>query len=402
MKKTELLAPAGNMEKLKMVFHYGADAAYLGGEIFNLRALAANFNKEELKEAVDYAHSIDKKVYVALNIIPHNDDLKVLPDYAKYLEEIGVDGVIIADLGVFSIVNELTNLRISISTQASNTNWKSVEMWKNLGAKRVVLAREANIEDIIEIRQKVPDIEIEVFVHGAMCMSISGRCLLSNYMTARDANRGTCAQSCRWRYHLMEEKRPGEYFPVFEDERGTYIFNSKDLCTIEFIDKLLEVGIDSVKIEGRMKGIYYGSIITKIYRDAIDKYQEGNFEYDSNWLKELESVSHRNYTKGFYFGRPDEIAQNYEFTSYKQTHKLVAKVIEKLENNEYIIEIRNRVYKDEILEVVKPHKNIDLKMPMMLNMKNNEEIEVAHPNTIVKIKSELNLEVLDMLRQEGE
>ncbi len=247
MKKVELLAPVGNMEKFKMAMHYGADAVFLGGKMhygadavflggkmFNLRAGSSNFSDEELIEAVNYAHNLGKKVYVTLNIIPHNNELELLPDYVKFLEKIGVDGVIVADLGVFQIVKENTNLRISVSTQASNTNWRSVKMWKDLGAKRVVLAREISLENIAEIRAKVPDIELEVFIHGAMCMSISGRCLLSNYMTGRDANRGDCAQSCRWKYSLVEETRPGEYMPVFEDDHGTYIFNSKDLCTIEF------------------------------------------------------------------------------------------------------------------------------------------------------------------------
>ncbi len=255
MKRAELLAPAGNMEKLKMAFHYGADAVFLGGKMFNLRAGSHNFTDEELKEAVEYAHSMGKRVYVTLNIIPHNNELELLPDYVKYLEEIKVDGVIVADLGVFQVVRENTDLNISVSTQASNTNWRSVKMWKDLGAKRVVLAREISLDNIAEIRAKVPDIELEVFVHGAMCMSISGRCLLSNYMTGRDANRGDCAQSCRWKYNLVEETRPNEYMPVYEDERGTYIFNSKDLCTIDIIDKILDLGVDSLKIEGRMKGI---------------------------------------------------------------------------------------------------------------------------------------------------
>ena len=228
MKKVELLAPVGNMEKFKMAIHYGADAVFLGGKMFNLRAGSSNFSDEELIEAVNYAHNLGKKVYVTLNIIPHNNELELLPDYVKFLEKIGVDGVIVADLGVFQIVKENTNLRISVSTQASNTNWRSVKMWKDLGAKRVVLAREISLENIAEIRAKVPDIELEVFIHGAMCMSISGRCLLSNYMTGRDANRGDCAQSCRWKYSLVEETRPGEYMPVFEDDHGTsFQYNRK-------------------------------------------------------------------------------------------------------------------------------------------------------------------------------
>ncbi len=277
MKKVELLAPAGNMEKLQMAFHYGADAVFLGGKMFNLRAGSTNFEDDELREAVTYAHGLGKRVYVTLNIIAHNNELELLGDYVKILEEIGVDGVIVADLGVFQVVKENSNLPISVSTQASNTNWRSVKMWKELGAKRVVLAREISLEDLAEIRFKVPDIEIEVFIHGAMCIAISGRCLLSNYMTGRDANRGDCAQACRWKYKLVEEKRPDEEFPIYQDEHGTHIFNSKDLCSIEIIDKILDIGVDSLKIEGRMKGIYYVANAVKTYREALDSYYSGNY-----------------------------------------------------------------------------------------------------------------------------
>ncbi|MGB0404697.1 MAG: peptidase U32 family protein, partial [Fusobacterium sp.] len=291
MKKVELLAPAGNYEKMEMAFHYGADAVFLGGKIFNLRAGSHNFSDEELEKTANYAHSLGKKVYVTLNIIPHNEDLDILPEYVRFLDKIGVDGVIVADLGVFQIVKENSNIPISVSTQASNTNWRSVKIWKDMGAKRVVLAREISLENIKEIRAKVSDIELEVFIHGAMCMSISGRCLLSNYLTGRDANRGDCAQPCRWRYSLMEEKRPGQYMPVFEDEHGTFIFSSKDLCTIDMIDQILDAGVDSLKIEGRMKGIYYVANVVKAYREAVDKYYAGEFAFDEKWLRELESTS---------------------------------------------------------------------------------------------------------------
>ena len=298
MKRAELLAPAGNMEKLKMAFHYGADAVFLGGKMFNLRAGSTNFSDEELQEAVDYAHARNKRVYVTLNIIAHNKELEILPEYVKTLEKIGVDAVIVADMGVFQVVKENSNLPISVSTQASNTNWRSVKMWKELGAKRVVMAREVSLEELAEIRIKVPDIEIEAFVHGAMCIAISGRCLLSNYMTGRDANRGDCAQACRWKYKLVEEKRPDEYFPIYEDEHGTHIFNSKDLCSIEFIDKVLDAGIDSLKIEGRMKGIYYVANAVKTYREALDSYYSGDYKYNPEWLTELQTISHRLYTEG--------------------------------------------------------------------------------------------------------
>ncbi|WP_410208245.1 peptidase U32 family protein [Fusobacterium sp.] len=406
MKKVELLAPVGNMEKFKMALHYGADAVFLGGKMFNLRAGSNNLSDEELEYAVNYAHERGKKVYVTLNVIPHNDELDLLPDYVKFLDKIGVDGVIVADLGVFQIVKENTDLSISVSTQASNTNWRSVKMWKDLGARRVVLARELTLEDIAEIRAKVPDIELEVFIHGAMCMSISGRCLLSNYMTGRDANRGDCAQSCRWKYNLVEETRPGEYMPIFEDEHGTYIFNSKDLCCIEFIDKILDLGVDSLKIEGRMKGIYYVANCVKVYRDAIDNYYSGNYKFNPKWLEELESVSHRSYTTGFYMGRPGAEGQNYnDRNSYSQSHQLVAKVEKKLPDNEYILAIRNKLYAGEKLEVVSPGistREITLPTMMLLNRDKDkvvEEVSEANPNSFVKIKLDENLNELDMLRK---
>lgn len=403
MKKVELLAPAGNMEKFQMALHYGADAVYLGGKMFNLRAGSNNFSDDELIEVVEYAHKLGKKVYVTLNIIPHNNELELLPEYIRFLDKAKIDGVIVADLGVFQLVKENSNIPISVSTQASNTNWRSVKMWKDLGAKRVVLAREISLDNIKEIKEKVPDIELEVFIHGAMCMSISGRCLLSNYFTGRDANRGDCAQSCRWKYSVVEETRPGEYIPVYEDDRGTYIFSSKDLCTIEFIEKVLESGVDSLKIEGRMKGIYYVANCVKVYRDAIDSYYSGNFKYNPKWLEELQSVSHRLYTNGFYMGNPGPNGQNYnDRNSYSQSHQLVAKVIEKLPNNQYILAIRNRLEVGEKLEVVTPGLDIrEIILPQMILIEKNKEIEIqaANPNSTVKITLEEPLQVLDMLRK---
>ncbi len=403
MKKAELLAPAGNMEKLKTALYFGADAVYLGGEKFNLRALSDNFSLAEMKEAVEYTHSLGKKVYVTLNLIAHNSDLEGLAEYVKYLELIGVDGVIVADLGVLQIVSENTNLNISVSTQASNTNWRSVKMWQKLGAKRVVLAREVSLEDIVAIRKNVPDIEIEIFVHGAMCMSISGRCLLSNYMTGRDANRGSCAQPCRWEYNLVEEKRPGEYFPVYEDERGSYIFNSKDLCTIEFIDKLLEAGIDSLKIEGRMKGIYYVANAVKVYREALDSYYSGNYQFNPEWIKELQSASNRSYTSGFYLNKPDSTAHNYETANYFQTHQMLAKVIEKIDENEYILEIRNQIKTGEEIEIIRPNSRpLPAVFPEMIHNKSGELLTIANPNTIVRIKFDKEMAPMDIMRRRGD
>ncbi|WP_286033544.1 peptidase U32 family protein [Fusobacterium necrogenes] len=404
MKKVELLAPVGNMEKFKMALHYGADAVFLGGKMFNLRAGSNNLSDEELEYAVNYAHERGKKVYLTLNVIPHNQELDLLPDYIKFLDKIGIDGVIVADLGVFQIVKENSNIPISVSTQASNTNWRSVKMWKDLGAKRVVLAREISLDNIAEIRAKVPDIELEVFVHGAMCMAISGRCLLSNYMTSRDANRGDCSQACRWKYNLVEETRPGEYMPVYEDEHGTYIFNSKDLCTIEIIDKILDLGVDSLKIEGRMKGIYYVANAVKVYRDAIDSYYSGNYKYNPKWLEELESTSNRGYTKGFYLEKAGVESQNYnDRNSYSQTHQLVAKVEKRLSDNEYILAIRNKLLVGEKLEVVSPGISVrEIVLPKMILINKDREVgevEAANPNSFVKIKLNERLDELDMLRK---
>ena len=403
IKKAELLAPAGNMEKLEMAFHYGADAVFLGGTMFSLRAGSHNFSDEQLKKAVIYAHNLGKKVYVALNVIPHLNEFDLLPDYVKFLQEIGIDAVIVADLGVFQIVKENSNIPISVSTQSSNTNWRSVKMWKELGAKRVVLAREVSLENIAEIKRQVPDIEIEVFVHGAMCMAISGRCVLSNHMTGRDANRGDCAQSCRWNYSVMEENLDGDYENTKESQEDSFIFNSKDLCTIKIIDKILDLGVDSLKIEGRMKGIYYVANAVKVYRDALDKYYSGNFEYNPEWLKELESTSHRSYSTGFLENKPKADAMNYkDRSSYSQSHQLVAKVVEKISENEYILEIRNRLLEGEKLEVINPHFGIkEIVLPKMIILKkgHEEESSFANPNSIVKIKLDEKLEVFDMIRK---
>ncbi|MGL6169134.1 MAG: peptidase U32 family protein [Fusobacteriaceae bacterium] len=395
MKRVELLAPAGNMEKLEMAFHYGADAVFLGGNMFNLRAGSHNFSNEQLIEAVKYGHNLGKKVYVALNVIPHNEEFKMLPEYVRFLEEIGVDGVIVADLGVFQVVRENSKLRISISTQASNTNWRSVKMWQDMGATRIVLAREVSLENIAEIKRNVPGMEIEVFIHGAMCMAVSGRCLLSNHMTSRDANRGDCAQSCRWNYSVNVGDE--------NSEKSSFIFNSKDLCTINIIDKLLEIGVDSLKIEGRMKGIYYVSNVVKVYRDAVDSYYRGDYKVNPQWIAELESTSNRSYSTGFLENVPGPEGMNYsDRNSYSQTHQLVAKVIEKLPENNYILEVRNRIVKGDKLQVINPTFGIkEITLPeIVLIVKGKEEIlEFANPNSIVRVKLDENLDRLDMIRK---
>lgn len=402
MNKPELLSPAGNYEKMETAFHYGADAVYMGGELFNLRALADNFTNEQMSSAVLYAHSLGKKVYVTLNVIPHNREIDMMDEYIRFLEGLKVDGVIVSDLGVFDLVRSISDIPVSISTQASNTNWRSVKMFKEMGAKRVILAREVSLKEMAEIKQKVPDVELEAFIHGAMCISISGRCLISNYLAHRDANMGLCTHSCRWKYYLMEEKRPGEYLPVFEDDHGTYILNSKDLCTIEFFDKLLEVGLDSLKIEGRIKGVFYNAVVTKTYRQAIDMYFRGEYAYNPLWMEELRSVSNRQFTSGFYLNSPGSDSQNYTTTSYFYTHQFVAKVLEKISDTEYIIEIRNQVHQGEEVDLVRSiGDNLTFLMPPMKDAETGEEYETANTNQKVRIFKALEAVAGDMIRKKS-
>lgn len=403
MIKAELLSPAGNMEKLKEAFHFGADACYIGGGAFNLRGMSANFRDKELLEAVEYAHSLGKKIYVTLNIFAHNKDIDYMPRFIKYLDSINVDAVIVSDLGVFHTVREnAPNMEIHISTQANSINWATVKAWRDLGAKRVILAREMTLKEIKEIKQRVPDIDLEVFIHGAMCMAYSGRCLLSNYFTNRDANRGVCAQDCRWNYKLVaqDHESTGAH-DIIEDAEGTYILNAKDLCTIEFIEQIIEAGVDSLKIEGRMKSIYYNSIVTKQYREAIDKYYSGNYVYDEKWKKELQTISHRLYSKGFFFGKTNEEDQNYNTSlSYSQTYQLVANVMENLGDNKYLIYIRNKIDADkQEFELIRPNFDpINIKLNGFIDTKNNEFKKVVNPNTIAIIETDIEMDKFDLLR----
>lgn len=407
MNKPELLAPAGDLEKLKMAVIYGADAVYLGGEEFGLRAQAENFTIDQMKEGIEFAHSMGKKVYVTLNIIPHNDDLLGLPEYVKELDSLGIDAVIVSDLGIFEMVKESApNMEIHISTQANNTNYKSVEMWHKLGAKRVILARELSLEEIKEIRNKVSqEVELEAFIHGAMCISYSGRCLLSNYMANRDSNRGMCAHPCRWKYYLMEEKRPGEYLPVFENQRGTFIYNSKDLCMIEHIPELIECGLSSIKIEGRIKSSYYVATVVKSYRMAIDKYFDNPKEYKYNplWLGEIKKASHREFTTGFYFSKPSGNEQIYDNSSYIREYSFVGMVLEYDSKTKIAkIEQRNRMFKGEEIEIVSPSDYYIQKIDYMTNQE-GEEIDVApHPQMIVYMKMDKEVEPFTMLRKKAE
>lgn len=357
MKKPELLAPAGNLEKLKTAINFGADAVYLGGSKLNLRAFADNFTDNQLREGIEYAHKRGKRVFVTVNVFPHNEDLVGIEDYLKQLYELGADAILVSDPGIIMTAKEVVpNLELHLSTQANNVNWKSAIFWHDQGIKRIVLARELSLKEISDIRYHLPEsCEIEAFVHGAMCMSYSGRCVLSNYMTGRDANRGQCAQPCRYKYYLMEEKRPGEYFPVFEDDRGAYILNSKDLCMIEHIPELVKSGINSFKIEGRMKSSYYVATVVKAYRRAIDAYFEnpGSYKFKKVWLDDLMKASHRVYYTGFYFGNPGK--QIYETSSYIRNYDIVGIVKDYDSITERaVVEQRNKVLDGDEVEVLRP------------------------------------------------
>ena len=352
MRKIELLSPAGDMEKLKMSVLYGADAVYLAGTDFGMRAFAGNFTPEELPQAVKFAHDHGVKAHVTVNIMPRNDEAKNLPAYLEQLDAAGVDALILADLGAFTLAGKYApRCERHISTQQSIANYECANAWYDLGAKRVVLARELSLPEIRTIREKTPqDLEIETFGHGAMCVSYSGRCLLSNYMTGRDSNRGECAQPCRYQYALMEEKRPGEYFPVFEDEKGTYILNSRDMCTIDHLKDLYDAGIDCIKIEGRAKSAYYAAIVTGAYRHCLDDVYAGR-EIDPVWRDEVEHISHRVYSTGFYYGHPGQYVEN---SRYIREWQIVAKVESCDENGVATCSLNNKFKQGDELEVVGP------------------------------------------------
>lgn len=355
--RPELLAPAGNMEKCKMALRYGADAVYLGGKMFGLRAFANNFEIDEIKEACDFAHSLGKKVYVTVNIFAHNSDIKKLPEYLLALEKANVDALLISDLGVWMTARRVVpNLPLHVSTQANTTNWVSAQAWQDLGAARVVLARELSLAEIAEIGAKT-NVELEAFVHGAMCISYSGRCLLSSYLTGRDGNRGACAQACRWEYTMHEKNRPGESYDLEEDEHGSYVMNSKDLCLIARIPELVKAGVCSLKIEGRMKSVHYVATVVSVYRKAIDAFMADpdNYKVQPEWIEELNKISHRPYTEGFAFNRPGAEGQVYTTSSYEQTHDFAGVVLSYDKTaQKALIEQRNNVKNGELLEVLMP------------------------------------------------
>lgn len=389
MKKPELLAPGGSLEKLKTAIDFGADAVYIGGEAYSLRVAAENFSIEDMKEGIAYAHERGKKVYLTANILPHNEDIEVFEDFINEIRPLGFDAVLIADLGLFDMVQQLApELPIHVSTQANNVNYRSAQMWHRLGAKRVVLAREMSFEEIGEIREKIPeDLEIEAFVHGAMCISYSGRCLLSSYMTSRDANRGFCAHPCRWNYKLVEEKRPGQYMDVFENERGTFIFNSKDLCMIEHIPELVKSGISSLKIEGRVKTSYYVATVIGAYRREIDRYfaDPENYKFNPAELEELCKVSHRPYTTGFYYHKPDSDSQVYTSSSYIREYDLIG-IVEEYDEKTGIAKIaqRNRFFKGDEIEIIQPYKPFFTQTVTEMKNEEGEDIDVApHAEMVV-------------------
>ena len=401
IQKPELLAPAGNMEKLHMALLYGADAVYLGGKMFGLRAFASNFSLAEMDEAVAFAHSLHKKVYVTVNIFAHNEDINNLPDYLRNLQAIGVDALLISDFGVWSVAREIIpEMPLHVSTQANTTNWAAVKAWENLGASRVVLARELSFTEMKEIGSKT-EVELEAFVHGAMCISYSGRCWLSSYLTGRDGNRGACAQVCRWEFNLTEKNRPGEVYDVAGDEQGTYIMNSKDLCLLPYLPQLMEAGICSFKIEGRMKSAHYAASVVSVYRRAIDACWRDpqHFTVKQEWLDELEKVSHRPYTTGFALGKPDAAAQVYTTSSYLQTHEFVG-LVRDWDNGRLTVEQRNHMKEGETLEVFCPDGSLrTLVLKEMRNQDGEPIVAAQHPQMVFTCRAAESIPESSILRR---
>ncbi|WP_026890566.1 peptidase U32 family protein [Lacrimispora aerotolerans] len=405
MRKTELLIPAGSLDTLKTAVIYGADAVYLGGEAFGLRAKAKNFTQDEIRQGIAFAHEHGVKVYITANILAHNDDLNGVEEYFKELKDICPDAVIISDPGVFAIAKQIMpEMEIHISTQANNTNYGTFLFWHQLGAKRVVTARELSLAEIKEIRSRIPeDLEIESFIHGAMCMSYSGRCLLSNYMTGRDANQGACSHPCRWKYSIVEEKRPGEYMQVYENERGTYIFNSKDLCMIEYIPEMIDAGIDSFKIEGRMKTALYAATVTRTYRKAIDDYLKDPKIYEANldWYRsEIGKCTYREFTTGFYFGKPDSTTQIYDNNTYVKNYTYLGTVEAVDERGYSRIEQKNKFSVGETIEVMKPDgRNLEAVVKGIYNEEGVPQESAPHSRQILFVDLSVEMDPYDILRR---
>ncbi len=407
-KKIELLAPAGDLEKLKIAVLYGADAVYLGGTSFSLRAKAKNFDEKEMREGVEFAHAHNVKVYVTCNIFAHNGDFDGMAEYFKFLQEINVDAILVADPGVFALAREvIPDMDIHISTQANNTNYKTALFWQKLGATRIVMARELSLKEIKGISDNIPeDLEIEAFVHGAMCISYSGRCLLSNYLSGRDANRGACSHPCRWKYALVEQTRPGEYMPIEEDEdkRGTFIFNSKDLCMIEHIPELVDAGIMSLKIEGRIKTSFYVGTIIKIYREAIDDYLKDPELYNSKkdyYVEEVKKASYRGFTTGFYYGKPNQNEQIYTSSSYIRNYDFIGIVLDYDDETGFAtIEQRNKfVVGDNIEFLCAKDETFSMVVEEMYDKDGVQISEAPHPQQIIKLKVDRKVKPFDMMRK---
>lgn len=403
----KLLAPAGNMDKLIMAVKYGADEIYFAGKTMGMRAGSKNFTNEDLEKGVDYCHKHGKKANITVNITPHNDDLKGLEDYIRYLKKIGTDALIVADPGVIEIIKQTEpEMRIHLSTQANTTNYYSANFWYKQGVNRIVLARELSFVEIEEIIKNSPkDLEFETFVHGAMCMAHSGRCLLSSFMTGRHSNKGDCAQPCRWKYHVVEEKRPGEYYPVIEDDEGTFIFNSKDMCLVEYMQKFVDLGVTAVKIEGRMKSEYYTAIAVRSYRNALDETllpeSERNTQY---WKEELEKASHRDFTYGFYFGNPYKDGQLYTSSSYIRTYDVVG-IIKSYDKDTKvaIVEQRNKFLEGDILECFGPKgRHFEVKVENLRDEKGNKIEAAPHAQQIVQMDISNEVEPYYILRKKVE
>ena len=406
MKRVELLAPAGDFEKLKIAVEYGADAVYFGGEMFSLRAGAGNMTVEQIREAVRYAHERNVRCHLALNVYAHNEDIRPLQEYLKEIRDIPLDAYIVSDPAVMQLLREeIPEAEIHLSTQANMTNYVTANYWRKQGVKRLVLARELTLEEIRQIRENLPaDTELESFVHGAMCISYSGRCLLSNFMTGRDANRGACAHPCRYKYRLEEEKRPGEYWPVDEDDRGTYIFNSKDLCMLEHLPELISAGIDSFKIEGRMKSIFYIAHVIKAYRTAIDAYYQDpeGYAYDPEWAEEMCKASHREFTTGFYFRKPTGEDQEYLTSDYVREYSFVGLVKDyDTASGIATVEQRNKMELGDTIEVFGPKAGyFTQKLEYMTDEEGEPLRSAPHPQQILKIKMAQPVAEMFMLRKE--
>lgn len=404
IKKPEILAPAGDLERLRYAIAYGANAVYFAGKHFGMRSAAANFSEEELREGIAYAHAHGVKCYITVNIMPTNEDLKTLPAYLELLQDAGADAFIVADVGVIALAKRYApHVALHISTQTSILNYEAANFWADLGAERIVLARELSLEEIAEIRAKTPKtLEIEAFVHGAMCISYSGRCLISQYLTGRDANHGACAQPCRWKYALVEETRPNQYFPVVEDERGTYLYNSKDMCMIEHIPELVQAGIDSFKIEGRNKTAYYAAGTTNAYRRAVDAYcaAPDNFVLPDDIREEIGKVSHRNYFTGFYFGK-DQTGQYYEDSHYIRDWEVTGLLADCDADGNAVFTLKNRVFTGNAVELIQPGKAPYAFSITEMQDENGQVIDVArNPEMKFRIKLPFQAEKYAILRRE--